>query len=120
MNEIVYLGQLISFENGIGKEIERRISLAWKNYWSLKSIYKEKLNIKTKTRIFESCTQSVLIYGAQTWTLTNKQLKRLNTTQRNMERSLVGVNKRDRVRNTDLRKRTAMIDAGYKIKKLKW
>ena len=37
-----------------------------------------------------------------------------------MERSLVGVNKRDRVRNTDLRKRTGTIDVAYKIKKLKW
>lgn len=38
ISEIVYLGQLIALENKTDKEMNRRITLAWKKCWSLKNI----------------------------------------------------------------------------------
>lgn len=40
VKEIPYLGQLIAFENKMEKEINRRIGLAWKKYWTLRHIFK--------------------------------------------------------------------------------
>nr|XP_049706068.1 uncharacterized protein LOC126056577 [Helicoverpa armigera] len=36
VDEYIYLGQLVSFDNRQEKEIDRRIENAWKSYWSMK------------------------------------------------------------------------------------
>lgn len=46
VSETIYQGQLISTENKHAKEIVRRITLAWKKYWSLKHIFKGNFNNK--------------------------------------------------------------------------
>ncbi len=79
-----------------------------------------KLNIKLKKRVRESCTLPFITYGAQTWALTNSQIEKIRCTQKAMERSLLGVKKKDRIRNTIIREKTNPTDIGYRIKKLKW
>ncbi len=52
---------------------------------------------KLKLKILESCVLSVLTYGAQTWSLTNRQLQRLTTTQNSMMRSILGIKLKDKI-----------------------
>ncbi|GBP92006.1 Putative uncharacterized transposon-derived protein F52C9.6 [Eumeta japonica] len=42
VDEYIYLGQLISPEDNINKEVERRIAKGWKKYWGAKEIMKDK------------------------------------------------------------------------------
>jgi hypothetical protein len=120
VDEMVYLGQIISFEERIQKEVKRRINLGWRSYWALKNIYKGKLDLRTKIKVLEKCTMPVITYGAQTWALTEKLTEKLRTAQRSMERSIMGIKKKDRVKNTRIREETGTIDIGYAVKKLKW
>lgn len=62
----------------------------------------------------------ILTYGAQTWSLTEHQKSKLKICQRAMERSILGVKLKDRVRNTVLRSKTGISDVGVAIAKLKW
>ncbi|PZC72867.1 hypothetical protein B5X24_HaOG210392 [Helicoverpa armigera] len=62
----------------------------------------------------------VLTYGAQTWSLTECQKSRLKVCQRAMERSLLGIKRTDRIRNTVIRSRTGVADVGRKAATLKW
>jgi hypothetical protein len=68
--EYTYLGRLISFQEGLNKEIQARKRKAWSGYWSLKQIFKGNVQIKSKTKILDSCVMPILAYGAQTWSLT--------------------------------------------------
>ena len=97
VQEYRYLGQIISFDNKIEKELKVRRNNAWKAFWAQKHILKSNLKLKTKIRIFESTVIPVLLYGAQTWALTDKQLKKLQVTQNLMVRSLLGVKLKDKV-----------------------
>ncbi len=54
------------------------------------------------------------------WAFTNSQIEKRRCTQKAMERSLLGVKKKDRIYNTIIREKTYPIDIGYRIKKLKW
>lgn len=120
-DEYIYLGQVISTENLHEKEINRRLANSWKRYWSLKEVMKnEEFSIKLKRKLYESCVLPVLTYGCQTWALTNTQLRKLSVCQRAMERSMLGVRRRDRKRNTEIRRETKVTDAIFKIKTLKW
>ncbi len=94
--EAIYLGQLISFKEWISREIRRRRAKGWRNYWSLKPIFKSRMSIDLKAKIFESCISPVVTYGAQAWAATQKQLNDLATSQIAMERSTIGIKVRDR------------------------
>lgn len=37
VDEYIYLGQIVSFQDRQGKEVERRIQNAWKSFWSMKA-----------------------------------------------------------------------------------
>ncbi len=75
--------------------------------------------VALKTRILESCILPILLYSSQTWTLTKRQAVRLQITQRAMERSLLRINKINKIKNEVIRQRTQMKDVLYVAKKLK-
>ena len=70
--------------------------------------------------LVDMCILPILTYGAQTWSLTESQKSKLKVCQRAMERSILGVRRTDRIRNTELRSKTRIIDLGVKTAKLKW
>ena len=62
----------------------------------------------------------VYISGTETWPLTIGLIKRLKLAQRAMERAMLGVSLRDRIRNEEIRRRTKVTDIALRISKLKW
>ena len=119
VEEAISLGQVIALEDRLDKEISHRIAQGWKNVWSLKYIYKSKLPVKFKSKILDSCTLPALMYGSQTWAPTEAQLDRFRRTQLAMERSLIGIKRRDKIRNKVVREKIANRDIRYMIKKQK-
>jgi hypothetical protein len=61
-----------------------------------------------------------MTYGTETWPLTMGLIRRLNFTQRAMERAMLEVSLRDRIRNDEIRKRTQVTDIARGIADLKW
>ena len=60
-----------------------------------------------------------MVYGAQTWAMTKGQEKKLQVVQRSMERVILGVSKRDRIKNNYIREKTGAKDIIYTIKNLR-
>ena len=53
-------------------------------------------------------------------TLTEKSVNPLRTTQRAMERAMLGISLRERIRNENIIRRTGVTDVIERIAKLKW
>lgn len=120
VSEYTYLGQLMSFQNRRQKEIQRRIALAWKKFWSLKFILLDRtLNLKMRCSVMNTCILPALLYGAQTWSLTKKERDMLSVCQRKMERKILNITLRDKVRNEDIRRKTQIHDAPEVARQLK-
>lgn len=67
VNNFIYLGKELSFEDkSEEKEIERRINIGWKKYWSLKEIIKGKYPLHLKKTVMDTCILPTLTYGCQT------------------------------------------------------
>jgi len=98
VEDYTYLGQIISFKNKTNKEISKRVSQAWKSFWAQKWIFKGKLKIASKVKMLEACIIPILTYGAQTWSLTQAQARRLVTAQRAFERSLLNIRKSGKIK----------------------
>jgi hypothetical protein len=62
----------------------------------------------------------VMTYGTETWPLTMGLIRRLNVTQRAMERAMLGVSLLDRIRNDKIRKVIKVTDIARRIADLKW
>lgn len=62
----------------------------------------------------------VLTYAAETWTLTVRVVHRPKVTQRAMERAMLGLSLRDRIRNEVIWAKTNLIDIARRVSKLKW
>ena len=61
--------------------------------------------MRLKRKAFNECVLPVMTYGCETWSLSNTQLEKLITTQRKMERIMVGVTLKDRKSTTGSVKR---------------
>jgi hypothetical protein len=84
VNEYKYLGQTISSTTQMEKEISKRINTSWKRFWLLKEILKNK-EIPTTVK-------------SQTWSLTNNHIKKLEVCQNSMQRSILDIERKDKVR----------------------
>lgn len=121
VKEYNYLGQIISPSDVMTKEITRRIAQGWRKYWSLKEIVKSKdLGNHIKKKTFKTCILPVLTYGCETWSLTLNHREKLIKCQRAMERSMLGLIIKDRVRNVDIRTRMKLTDILTRIDVQKW
>lgn len=121
VNDYIYLGQMVSFKKCISNEVQRRIAIAWKKYWSLKEVMKNKqLNISIKKKLYEISVLPTLTYGCQSWSLKKEDEKKLSICQRKMERSMLGIRQKDKIKNKTIRKRTKIKDVVETIRSYKW
>ncbi|KAG7301329.1 hypothetical protein JYU34_014259 [Plutella xylostella] len=121
VKEYIYLGQSISFDDLTGKEINRRIALSWKKYWSYKEIMKnQNIQMNLKRKLYEIAILPCLTYGCQTWALRKKDETKLAIHQRKMERSMLGIRLSDRISNESIREKTKVMDICERIRTLKW
>ena len=99
VEDFKYLGSWIADSK---RDMEVRIKLAWKALNKLDRIWKLKLKRELKIQFFRTTIQSVLLYGAESWTLTNSMCRRLDGTYTIMLRAVVGFTWRDRKTNKEL------------------
>eukprot|EP00795_Rhopilema_esculentum_P003567 gene3567-9567_t len=91
----------------MAKEIDERVTSAWKRFGQYSTFLRDqRMPMCLKRKIMNTVILPSMTYGAETWSLTNRQREKLAVTQRSMERSMLGVTRRDKIRNEDLRSRT--------------
>lgn len=116
-----YLGHEIQIcRDNQTSEVTRRIGLGWVAFGKLRNALRGKLPICLKRKVFNQCVLPVMIYGAETLTLTRKSINKLQVAQRAMERSMLGITRRDKVTNITIRSRTKVADIIELITKSKW
>jgi Reverse transcriptase (RNA-dependent DNA polymerase) len=120
VNEYVYLGQLITMRNDKSDEIKRRIAAGWGAFGQNRDILKSNMPLSLKRKVYNQCIQAAMTYGCQTWAVTKRMQDRLRTTQRSMERAMLGITKRDHRTNEWVRQQTGVQDIIVRIKQLKW
>jgi hypothetical protein len=78
--------------------------------------------LKIKSEILDCCILPALLYGVQTWTLTQQQKSALQVTQRKMERKILQITPKDHIRNNGIRRKTQAKDAARtaQIMKRRW
>jgi len=70
----MYLCTLISNDNSVQKEIQRRILAGSRTYFASISLFRNRLLSRaTKIRLYKTLIRPVVTYGEETWKLTKKE-----------------------------------------------
>ena len=120
VDEYVYLGQLKTSNAKLTDEINRRCKMAWSSFGRLHFIFKSKIPMCLKRKVYNQCVLPVMMYGCETWTLNAQTIQRLRVTQRAMERCMLGITRRDRKTNEWIRAQTKVEDTIKTTKQMKW
>jgi hypothetical protein len=116
-----YLGQTVKLEDNTREEVMIRIKAGWSCFGRYKDILCDsKLPMTLRSRVFNQCVLPTMTYGSETWSTTKILENKLKTAQHAMERKMLHITLRDKVKNTEIRLRTKVKDIIQKIKEAKW
>src|SRR6476469_3926337 len=106
VEEFVYLGGVITSEGKSDTDVKRRIGFASGVMSALKVIWQARdISLGTKVMVYESLVLSLLLYNSETWTLREDTKQRLRVFEMGCLRRILGVTRRDKIRNAHVRER---------------
>ena len=74
---------------------------------SMNKVWRQtRLQLQTKLRLYQTCILSILLYGSETWTLLQEDLRKLEAFHMRCQRMIIGIRWHDFVRNTEVVDRT--------------
>lgn len=127
VNEFVYLGSLLTCNNDLVDEINRRIKSANRAYYALLPLLRSQAVLRaSKINIYKSLIRPVLTYGSETWTLNAEIRNKLAVFERKVLRRVLGAvfdgNNWRRRHNNELMKIYNDLDivAYIKVNRLRW
>ena len=86
------------------RDIHTRKALAWKSLHKIKRIWNSDLDTNIKVQLFRATTETILLYGCNTWTLNKKEEQGFDGTYTRMLRMMKNLSWCDHVPNGDLKK----------------
>ncbi|CAM4690395.1 unnamed protein product [Leuciscus chuanchicus] len=112
VDSYIYLGQELTTDHKIGRELARRRRAAWVSFGSIAETANNRaIDPDIRAALFNSTVLPAMLYGAETWTMTAADRLKLAVTERAIERRMIGVQQTDHVRNEQLRAMTRVDDA---------
>ena len=119
-----YLGSEVDQSGKVKKEIAVRLEKAGRVYqmWRRKVFRSRDISITTKMRAFQTLVMSVLLYGAETWPVTQLDIWKLKTFQMRCLRDVLGVTRWNLLRNTEILERTGELPVEDQLRQrcLQW
>ena len=99
VSDFKYLGSWLASSS---TDLNIRIAQAWSAHNKLDKVWKSTLTRNMKIRLFQSLVLSILLYGAETWTLTKTLQRKLDGVFTRMLRRTLGLTWEDKVPNREL------------------
>ncbi|KAJ4431550.1 hypothetical protein ANN_20149 [Periplaneta americana] len=91
VKEFTYLGSILTANNDLRNEVQRRINLANRAYYSLLPIVKNKIiSREIKIKIYKTLMRPIITYGTETWVLNKNTCKQLAVFERKILRRIFG------------------------------
>ena len=109
VKSFIYLGGQIDEDGTSQNDVKRRIGLALGAMHTLHLIWRAwNINNQTKIALYKSLVLSIVLYAAETWTLKKRDQSRLLSFEMSCLRRILGISRRDRIRNDCIRKQLGL------------
>ena len=123
VQEFCYLGDVVDCEAGVERAVRARVTAAWNAWREMESLLKNRhIPLKIRGSVYESCVRSVMLYGAETWRMTEGIEDILKRCDRRMLRYMAGVRLIDMVHSKEVAKRCGLAEIQEKMRqrRLQW
>ena len=102
VSEFRYLDSIVTKSGDVYLEVVKRIQKANRTlcYWKRRVFTNRGFSKNTKLRILGHHVMPVLLYGCETWAITQVDIRRLNTFHMRCIRSILGVSRLKKIRNS--------------------
>ena len=98
-----YLGSIISCNGKCEEEIRKRIAMAKQTFGNMKSLLcNRKLSIKSRKAAIKTYIWSILLYGAESWTLNKRMEERVQAMEMWMWRRMMKISWTERKTNEEV------------------
>ena len=107
VESFTYLGSVVGQDSGAEKDIQARLGKASGAFSRLQPIWKSKqLTIPTKVKLYNSNVKSVLLYGAECWRVTKRDMSKIEVFHHRCLRKLCGIFWPNKISNNSLYQKT--------------
>jgi len=89
-------------------DLTRRRALAWTAFWKLEKIWRStSISIVTKIKLFNTTCVTVLLYGCESWVISNNMENKINAFATSCYRIMLNIKRLDRVSNAQIYEMTS-------------
>lgn len=124
VDEFKYLGSTFTSKGEDERDVEIRIKKAWGCFhkWKKKVWRQPGFKLGTKTKVYRMTVIPTLLYGMESWVLTEGEEVKLESTQMRMLRSIMRISLKDHKTNEEIRTMAGVgtISSLIRTARLKW
>ena len=123
VSNFVYLGATISGDGTIDRDLDVRIQKANGAFHSLWKIWNSRtIKTPTKIRIYKAAVLTILLYGAEVWNTTKKQMKRFEVFHQTSLRRILRIKWFFHVTNDEVLRRAGIksVETFIRAARLRW
>ena len=118
-----YLRSVIDKDGTIDRDVDLRVQAAWSSWRNLTGVlYDRKIPLRLKANVHEAIIRPALTYGSECWAMKVTNKRKIATTEMMMLRGILGVSRREHMRNEDIRRirHITPIDEVMRSGRLRW
>jgi len=123
VNEFCYLGSIIQDDSSCDKDIRARLGKSNGVFGRLTNVWRDNgLSLHTKIRLYEALVLSTLLYGAETWSMSVSNTKKLEAAHHRWQRKILKTSWKDMITNKTVRERTGQdtLESIVRERRLRW
>ena len=114
---------MIDKDGTIDRYVDLRVRAAWSSWRKLTGVlYNRKILLRLKANVYEAIIRPALTYGSECWAMKVTNKRKIATTEMRMLRGILGVSRRDHMRNEEIRRilHVSPIDEVLRCGRLRW
>ena len=109
VDQFKYLGSIIAENGGVEADVSNRVKEGSKVLGAVSGVIKSRgLGMDVKRALYEKVIVPTVTYGSELWGMKESERQKLNVFEMRCLRSMCGVTRWDRLRNTQVRDRTGV------------
>ena len=123
VKEFKYLGSTVQESGGCERELKKRVQAGWNGWRRVSGVICDKrLPARVKGKVYSSVVRPAMVYELETVAVTKKQVEEMEVAEMKMLRFAMGVTRKDKIRNKQIRSTVKVERLGMKMRedRLRW